>query len=74
MVIVALALVVLVAIAGLAIDAGVAYGVKAKLSAAVDAAAIEAGRAVGTGASDSERISNATAAANKFFAVPRRRP
>ena len=64
----ALSLVVLVGMVGLAIDSGLAYGVKAKLSAAVDAAAIAGARALGTGVSDNERIANAKAAAQKFFA------
>ena len=38
----ALSMVVLLAIAGLAIDGGIAYGVKAKLSSAMDAAAWQA--------------------------------
>lgn len=63
----AITLVVLIGMVGLAIDSGLAYGVKAKLSSAVDAAAIAAGRALGTGASDGERIANAQAAAQKYF-------
>ena len=43
----ALSMVVLLGIAGLAIDGGIAYGVKAKLSSAIDAAALAAANATG---------------------------
>lgn len=43
---VALMLIVLLGVAGLALEAGMAYGVKAKLTAAVDGAALAAGRAI----------------------------
>ncbi len=66
-VIFALSLIVLVGMVGLAIDSGRAYGVKAKLSAAVDAAAIAAARGLTVGATDALRIANAKAAAQKFF-------
>ncbi|MBJ6751634.1 vWA domain-containing protein [Geomonas anaerohicana] len=59
----AAAAVFLLAMIGLAIDLGMAYLVKTKLSAAVDAAALAAGRVVGQG----ESAANAEAA--KFFAV-----
>ncbi|MBU5614645.1 vWA domain-containing protein [Geomonas azotofigens] len=59
----AAAAVFLLAMIGLAIDLGMAYLVKTKLSAAVDAAALAAGRAVAQGESA------ATAEAVKFFAV-----
>jgi Flp pilus assembly protein TadG len=49
LVFVAITLVVLLALAGLAIDVGMAYAVKTKLNAAVDSAAIAAGRAVSQG-------------------------
>jgi Flp pilus assembly protein TadG len=48
----ALSMVVLLGITGLAIDAGVAYGVKAKLSSAVDAAALAAADATGNNSND----------------------
>jgi len=64
----ALSLIVLVGMVGLAIDLGRAYGVKAKLNAAVDAAAIAGARALVVGESDAERVTNAQAAAQKFFA------
>ncbi len=63
----AIYLIALIGMVGLAIDSGLAYGVKAKLSAAVDAAVIAAGRALGTGANDAERIANAKAAGQKYF-------
>ncbi|MGC2424784.1 MAG: vWA domain-containing protein [Nitrospirota bacterium] len=47
LVLVALSMVALMAIVGLAIDGGIAYGVKAKLSSAEDAAAIAAADATG---------------------------
>jgi Flp pilus assembly protein TadG len=49
LVIVAIIIIVLMGVAALAIDLGRAYGVKAKLNAAVDVAAISAGRVVGKG-------------------------
>ena len=49
LVLIALAMGVLLALAGLAIDVGMAYGVKAKLNAALDVAAIAAGRAISRG-------------------------
>jgi hypothetical protein len=61
------ALVALMALTGMAIDVGIAYGVKAKLSAALDAAGIAAGRAVKMGASDDIRKDNALNAAKQFF-------
>ena len=64
---VALTMTVLIGIAGLSIDTGRAYGVKARLNAAVDAAAIAGARALVTGADDGTRVSNASAAATRFF-------
>lgn len=66
-IIVAISLIVLIGMVGLAIDSGRGYGVKAKLSAAVDAAAIAAARALAVGANDAERLANAQIAAQKFF-------
>jgi len=62
-VIVAISMVVLLALIGLALDIGIAYGVKAKLNAAVDAAAIAACKAKSSGASDADSSS----AANNLF-------
>lgn len=67
LVIVALSMVALLGVTGLAIDSGVGYGVKAKLNAALDAAAIAGARAVTSGENDSERKANAEAAGLKFF-------
>jgi len=66
-IIVAISLIVLVGMIGLAIDSGRGYGVKAKLSAAVDAAAIAAGRALVEGETDAVRIDNAKKVAQRFF-------
>ncbi len=65
----AISLVVLIGMIGLAIDAGRAYGVRAKLSAAVDAAALAAGRALSIGATPAERIANAQAAGARYYAA-----
>jgi Flp pilus assembly protein TadG len=66
-IIVAISLIVLIGMVGLAIDSGRGYGVKAKLSAAVDAAAIAAARGLTIGDDDAERLANAQASAQKFF-------
>jgi Flp pilus assembly protein TadG len=68
-VLVALSLFALLGIAGLAIDAGLGYMIKARLDSAVDGALIAAGQAVTRGASQDEQITNATTAANAFFAA-----
>ena len=65
----AIMLVILIGFVGLAIDSGRGYGVKAKLNAAVDAAAIAAARDLSAGNNDGERIANAINAGNKFFAA-----
>jgi Flp pilus assembly protein TadG len=67
LVIVAVISIVLVGFAALAIDSGLTYGVKAKLNAAVDAAAVAAARATVVGADDATRQDNAVAASTKFF-------
>jgi hypothetical protein len=69
LVIVALFTVALLAITGLALDSGIGFGVRAKLNAALDSAAIAAARAVATGTTDSERETAAQAAGEKFFAA-----
>ncbi|MEM5290109.1 VWA domain-containing protein [Paraburkholderia sabiae] len=68
-ILVALSLAALLGVAGLAIDAGMGYMIKARLDSAVDGALIAAGQAVTRGASQAEQISNATTAANAFFAA-----
>ncbi len=67
LVLVAVSLVVLLALAALATDVGIAYSIKAKLNAAVDGAAIAAGRGVKQGLTDPQRIANAQTAATTFF-------
>ena len=61
LVIVSLVLIVLVAVVGLAIDSGRAYGVKAKLNAAVDAASIAAAKALSEGEDEARKT------AERFF-------
>lgn len=68
-VITAFVMVVLIAAAGIVIDAGVGYIVKAKLEGAVDAAGIAAARAVSQGATQADQTNNAIQAAQKFFAA-----
>ncbi len=67
LVIVAVSMTALLGLAGLAIDAGMGYGVKAKLNAALDAAGIAAAKASSSGASPDERKLNAKDAAERFF-------
>ncbi len=69
LVLTAVGMVTLIGMIGLAIDSGMAYGVRAKLNTALDAAGVAAARAVSQGASQGEQISNAVAAAQKFFAA-----
>lgn len=69
LILVAAGMTVLLGMAGLALDAGMAYGVKAKLSAALDAAAIAAAKASSVGQSQGERTRNARLAAERFFAA-----
>jgi Flp pilus assembly protein TadG len=64
---VALAMLVLLAVAGLAVDTGLAYLVKARLNAAVDSAALAAARAVPAGNNQTEQTASAQAAAKQFF-------
>jgi Flp pilus assembly protein TadG len=65
----ALTLVVLIGAVGLAVDSGRGYGVKARLNAAVDAAAIAAARALSEGATDGERIAKARETGTRFFTM-----
>ena len=67
LIIVAVSLIVLIGFVGLAIDSGRAYGVKAKLNAAVDAAAIAAARGLADGSNDSARIASAKQAAKDYY-------
>lgn len=66
---VAVSMVVLLAIVGLVVDAGLAYMVKARLNAAVDSAALAAARAVPVGNNQTEQRANAQAASAQFFAA-----
>jgi len=65
----ALLLLVLVGMVGLAIDSGRSYGVRAKLSTALDAAALAAGRALAIGATDADREAAAIAAGQRYYAA-----
>lgn len=69
LILVALSLVVLMGFVGLAIDSGRGYGVKAKLNAAVDTAAIAGARALAEGNDDAERIAAGQAAARNYYAA-----
>lgn len=66
---VALSMLVLLALVGLVVDGGLAYLVKARLNAAVDAAALAGARAVTAGDNQTAQASNARAAAADFFAA-----
>ena len=64
---VAILLPVMLGMLGLAIDSGVGYLLRARLSAAVDAAGVAAARAVTQGATQSDQIASAKHAAKLFF-------
>lgn len=66
-IIVAVSLVALLGIVGLAIDSGLGYMIRARLDAATDGAVVAAGQAVTRGNNQSEQTTNATQAANAFF-------
>ncbi|MEI8117679.1 MAG: TadE/TadG family protein [Methylophilaceae bacterium] len=66
-IIVALTLTVLLGMIGLAVDSGLAYGVKAKLDSALDAASLAGAKALSQGTTQAEQETSAKAAANKFF-------
>ena len=65
----AISLMALIGFIGLAIDSGLAYGVKAKLESAVDAATIAGARALAEGADDNARILAAKTAAKDYFSA-----
>ena len=69
LVLVAIVLFVLIGLVGLAIDSGLAYGVKAKLASAVDAASIAGARALAEGVDDGARIAAARSAAKDYYAA-----
>ncbi len=60
---------VLIGLVGLAIDSGLAYGVKAKLASSVDAASIAGARALAEGVDDAARIAAARTAAKDYYAA-----
>jgi Flp pilus assembly protein TadG len=66
-IITAFVVLILLGTAGLVIDAGVGYLIKAKLNGALDAAGIAAARAVSQGATQAEQTASAVNAAHKFF-------
>ncbi|MGA7781322.1 MAG: vWA domain-containing protein [Paraburkholderia sp.] len=68
-IVVALSLLVLLGVLGLAIDSGFGYMIRAKLDAAADGAAIAAGQAVTRGADQATQTANAQQAATAFFAA-----
>ncbi|AKU20339.1 vWA domain-containing protein [Massilia sp. NR 4-1] len=63
----ALLLPILIGAIGLAIDSGVGYLLRARLSSAVDAAGVAAARAVTQGATQADQIASAKQAARRFF-------
>jgi Flp pilus assembly protein TadG len=63
----ALMIIVLLGVVGLAIDGGIMYNIKAKLSTAVDAAALGAARSLSRGTDLASQRANAEAAARRFF-------
>jgi Flp pilus assembly protein TadG len=60
---------VLVPMMGLGIDAAVQYWIKAKLSAAVDSAALAAARSLNVGSTIASQTANAQAVGRQFFAA-----
>ncbi len=65
----ALMLTFIVPMVGLAIDAGILYSVRARISAASDAAALASARALATGLTIQEQEASAIARAQAFFAA-----
>ncbi len=68
-VIVALSLIALLGVLGLAIDSGFGYLIRTRLDAAADGAALAAGHAVTRGNNQAEQTTNAQQAAAAFFAT-----
>ncbi|ASL47511.1 hypothetical protein bAD24_III08955 [Burkholderia sp. AD24] len=68
-IIVAVSLIALLGILGLAVDSGLGYMVKARLDAATDGAVIAAGEAVTRGNNQTQQTANAQQAATAFFAA-----
>jgi Flp pilus assembly protein TadG len=69
LVITGLVLMVLLGVAGLAIDSGFGYIVRARLNSALDAAAFAGARAIVIGNTQGEQEASAAKAANDFFAA-----
>jgi Flp pilus assembly protein TadG len=65
----AVSLLFLVPLVGLAVDGGVAFIVKARVGAALDSAALAAGRGLTSGTTQSAAASNGTTAALNFFSA-----
>lgn len=68
-IIVAVSLIALLGILGLAVDSGLGYMIKARLDAATDGAVIAAGEAVTRGSNQTEQTNNAQQAATAFFSA-----
>jgi len=64
-----LVLIALIGIVGLAIDTGRAYGIRAKLATALDAASLAAGRALAVGVTDADREAAAISAGTRYYAA-----
>jgi hypothetical protein len=62
-------LIFVVGCVGLAVDVGTMYIIKARLSSAVDGAALAAGRSVNLASTIAQATTNATNTANQFFAA-----
>ena len=75
-VVIAISLVMLVAVVGLAIESGLGYLIKAKLNSAVDAAAVAGARAASKGGTQGEQRAAVTEAARasrldtEMFRIP----
>jgi len=60
---------VIIPLMGLGIDASIQYWIKARLSSAVDSAALAAGRSLNVGSSVASQTANAQAVGRQFFAA-----
>lgn len=69
LVLLALTMIMLLAVVALAVDIGRAYGVKAKLNAAVDAASFEAANSLAQGSGEEGMRKRAAQVASEFFAA-----
>lgn len=66
-VLMAVSMMAVLSIVGLAFSLGLSYMIKAKLNAATDAAGLAAARATSNGSTQAEQTANAKAAATRFF-------